>query len=439
MTTSAQETTFQAPVRVFKGDREVGMLRCDARGDVTFTYAAAVLDDPSAAVSVRLPVRPTPYTDHEARPCFENLLPEGDVRRTLAMATHRAAHDVVGLLGVVGGECAGALSLWPENVERPSPPTYRPCDAETLRAAFDSATALAGLANTMRTSRLSMSGAQEKLVLDRRPPTGDTPTPAYRLPVAGAPSTVLVKRARASDFPGLLQNEVAAMHLMAAAGVPTAAHGPCALLAGTDFPVYETARFDRVVDHEAKTVRRLHAEDGCQVTGKTSMQKYAGTGAPTYAQLVAVLTRYGLDPQVDTELLFRWAVANLALGNRDAHAKNLSVLHDPAGAGVRLAPAYDVVCTLVYPALDQDLPLTFAGARFTAQLTASGLRKAAREFGMTAPRAQELAAATLDALDAARTDSLHYSAERCGDHPVLTQMAECVTEETSRVRAAILP
>lgn len=72
-------------VRVYKDGRAVGVLTGDVVGQVTFAYDASVLDDPSAAVSLRLPVRPAPYPDHLAAACFENLLPEGDLRRALAV------------------------------------------------------------------------------------------------------------------------------------------------------------------------------------------------------------------------------------------------------------------------------------------------------------------------------------------------------------------
>ena len=75
----------------------------------------------------------------------------------------------------------------------------------------------AGLPVVLAQGRMSMSGAQEKLVLYRRPQTGTQPpgaAPEYRLPVAGAPSTVLIKRER-SRFPGLLHNELACMSVFA--------------------------------------------------------------------------------------------------------------------------------------------------------------------------------------------------------------------------------
>lgn len=419
---------------VYKDDLEVGTLTCDAQGRVRFTYDDAVIDMPTAAVSVRLPVRAAPYEDHDALPCFENLLPEGDIRRMMAIATQHAPQDVIGLLGVFGGECAGALSLWPEGTAPHRPPSYVSCTPDALTAAMGIATDVARMANTLRDARLSMSGAQDKLVLYRRPPTGmladDPSTPEYRLPRAGAPSTVLVKRDR-GQYPGLVQNEIAAMSLMAAAGVPTAPHTVNALVPD----VYETARFDRRMD-PAGQVTRLHAEDGCQLTGKVSRAKYAQTGGPTYSDLIAALTRVSAAPVLDAEVLFRWAVANLAIGNRDAHAKNVSILYQDAET-IGIAPAYDVVCTTVYP-IDAHLPLTFGGAKTMNALQPHCLKVAAREFRMTAPRAAQLTDAVTAAILAALDDVLHGTTEVAGHHPILDAMRDAVREETERTRARLL-
>lgn len=467
---------------VYLDARKVGVLRRgqSPRQPVTFTYDESVLDDSSAAVSVRLPVRAAPYLEYEALPCFENLLPDGDLREALATDVKRSQGDVVGLLGVFGGECAGALSLWPADTAPNATPSYRPCAAEDVRAAFaptalarpedlavryDETTLLASsnpatftrgapavasnevwkpddaggelgadLVQLLRAARVSMSGAQEKLVLYRRPPVDDEPlaiAPDYRLPVAGAPSTVLVKRER-GRFPGLVQNEIAAMAMMAEAGVPTASHTVCAL----DAHVYETARFDRVMQPDG-TVQRLHAEDGCQLTGRRAHAKYTQTGGPTYADLRTVLKRYSADPLVDTEHLFRWAVANLALGNRDAHAKNLSLLY-LAPAVRRLAPAYDVVCTMAYRNLDTVLPLMFGGQRTLGALTPAALTKAAREFSLTPALARALVDDVCTRIERAREDALHLADSRAGAHPVLDVVDAAVRAMTSATRRLLL-
>lgn len=427
-------TADTSRVHVYKDARRVGVLSRDDAGRLTFVYDEAVVHDPSAAVSVRLPVRRQPYPDHQAFPCFENLLPEGDLRELLARSVHRAEGDVVGLLRVFGGECAGALSLWPGGSAPPEVPEYRPCTAVELRDAFGVAPDEARLALTLREGRLSMSGAQDKLVLYRRPAVGPGPRgsqPYYALPVAGAPSTVLVKRERGS-FPGLVHNEMASMDLMRAAGVPTASHAPDAL----DGSLYETARFDRVLNEDG-SVARQHAEDGCQLTGRTSLAKYARQEGPAYADLVAVLNRHGLTPLEDVELLFRWAVANLALGNRDAHAKNVSVLHVQPMT-VRLAPAYDVVCTLAYPTLDDELPLRFGGQLTVAALTPGSLVKAAREFRLAPARARDLTAAVCEGIGAALPDALHGVERVAGSHEILDRIDLTVREQAALIRSALL-
>jgi serine/threonine-protein kinase HipA len=108
---------------VYRNGRPVGTLWADGTR-LQFAYHTAVLGDRGAAVSVLLPVRAGTFGDHEARPCFENLLPEGDLRAYLAKTEKLDEGDVVGLLAVFGGECAGALSLWPEAELPPPKPEY---------------------------------------------------------------------------------------------------------------------------------------------------------------------------------------------------------------------------------------------------------------------------------------------------------------------------
>ena len=455
MTSSKVTSAPLERVHVYQPGRRVGTLAGSrGGGGVSFTYDPAVLGEPTAAVSARLPVRAAPYAEHDTVACFENLLPDGDLRNLLAVGVKLSAEDVVGLLGVFGGECAGALSFWPEGTDPPDTPTYRPCTAADVHAAFAPATLVTaatfaatairadaaegmvspGLTRLLTAARLSMSGAQEKLALYRMPPIGNAPngsSPEYLLPVNGAPSTVMVKRERAR-FPGLLQNELACMTMMAAAGVPTAAHTVCALDAGA----YETARFDRLVSADG-TVTRAYAEDGCQLTGKRPGAKYAQTGGPSYAELVAALRRYTAEPGKDAVLLFRWAVANLALGNRDAHAKNVSLVGEVPTV-LQLAPAYDVICTMAYAELDTALPLVFGGALQLTALHPSALAKAARAFGLTSRLAHELVADVCDRLDAARDDALQTATRVAGPHDVLNAVDVVVQAMTAETRTRLL-
>lgn len=398
---------------VWRDSRRVGWLETMPSEVLRFAYEADVVlrGDPADAVSVRCPVRAAPYLARDAEAVFENLLPEGALRDALGLATKHDVNDTVGLLGVVGGECAGALQLWPEEMEPPAKPRYEELTDGALRAMF---TGAEGQLKQV-TGRTSLSGAQAKLALWRMPPAGNDPSPHYRLPLDGAPTTVVVKRP-SEQFPGLLEAELVGMRLMAAAGVPTASSARCLIAPAC----HESARFDRV-ERADGSVARLHAEDGCQITGRTSRQKYAGRGAPTYQELVAALERWSVDPLTDRENLFRWAVANAAMGNYDAHAKNVSVVYVNAER-VRLAPAYDVVVTAVFAGLDQTLALNFGGTNFPKGLTSGSLRTAAREFRMTPARATELASDVVTRLHDAREPQLHAVAQLGGNAHMLERL-----------------
>lgn len=397
---------------VWRDARRVGRLDTAPSGDVRFTYDADVVAEgrPEFAVGLRCPVRAKPYVGADAAAIFENLLPEGSLREALGQATKHSAGDTVGLLGVVGGECAGALQLWPEDAPPPARVEYDDVSA----AALDRAFSVAGGLLRQVTGRASLSGTQPKLVLWRMPPF-DGDRPEYRLPRDGAPTTVVVKRATA-QFPALLEAEMVGMRLMAAAGVPTATSARCLLAP----QCHESVRFDRVVATDGN-VRRLHAEDGCQLTGHLSRQKYARQGAPTYQALAAVLNRASANPLDDREQLLRWAVANAAMGNYDAHAKNVSVVYVDANI-VRLAPAYDVVVTAVYEGLDREFALYFGGTTLPQALTPASLTTAAREFGVAPAMAREMAEDVVQRVERALPEVLHDVARLGGESGMLERL-----------------
>jgi serine/threonine-protein kinase HipA len=410
---------------VWKDTIHVGILEGDHAGRLRFTYLDSALQRPELAVSVRMPVRRKPWDDADAMACFENLLPEGDIRSHIAHAIHVASKDVSGLLGVIGGECAGALTLWPDGAEPPEPPRYEPCSALSMGRLFEQADSQYSL--LQQRTRQALSGAQDKVVLFKQ--SADSERDRYFLPLNGAPGTVLCKRDR-GRYPGLVHNELAAMSLMEAAGVPVAAHMVNAL----DATVYETERFDRVTDSSGR-VQRLHAEDGCQITGYTSLAKYADPSGPTYQSIMAALRRYSADAVADGERLLRWAIANIVIGNRDAHAKNISILHALDGT-IRLAPAYDVICTLVYP-IEKKLALPFGGHRHTSAFTHAMWRAVARELSVTEAFAREVAADVITRVYNQVDDVLQCTAMLAGSHDVLARIGDTVRTECAQLRGTL--
>jgi len=63
--------------------------------------------------------------------------------------------------------------------------------------------------------------------------------------------------------------------------------------------------------------------------------------------------------------LFRWQAFNVLIGNNDGHGKNLALLHDPV---VRLAPAYDLVCTRAWNGISKTLALRVGDAKLAGEV-----------------------------------------------------------------------
>ncbi|WP_172820069.1 HipA domain-containing protein, partial [Cellulosimicrobium sp. I38E] len=94
---------------------------------------------------------------------------------------------------------------------------------------------------------------------------------------------------------------------------------------------------------------------------------------------------------------------NLAIGNTDAHAKNISVLRHADGT-VRLAPAYDVSMHLHHDHASRVFAMDVAGQRDMDHLTAEDLVTEGTTWGLPRRRAQRAVAQTLDGLLAALAD-----------------------------------
>ena len=147
---------------------------------------------------------------------------------------------------------------------------------------------------------------------------------AWSLPLDGAPSTHILKPEPA-HFPGLAAAEAWALH--ASSAVTRTASARLDTPEGHR-PTLIVERYDR--DVRPGSVVRIHQEDLCQVLGLPPAAKYPLTAKPGEASLHRLadllVARAAEAPNELTRLLEQTAV-NVALGNTDAHAKNVSVIH----------------------------------------------------------------------------------------------------------------
>jgi serine/threonine-protein kinase HipA len=413
-----------AVLTVWWRDQTVGALRIDRQGDIEFTYAEAWRAASHArAISVSLPLRAEPYLRREARPFFEGLLPEESQRIAVARALGVSQQNEFRLLEQIGGEVAGALSLWPEG-ETPPAASYdtspTPLSEDALIALLDRLPTRPLLAGE-EGLRLSLAGAQAKVPLVL---TGA----GLALPRPGEPTTHILKPPIAR-FADTTENEAFAMRLAKGIGLDTA---DVDIVTVRDRSFLLVKRYDRQTDSEGR-VQRLHQEDFCQAMGYTSAQKYAADGGPVFRDCFALLRRAATRPARDVLRLLDAALFNLIIGNADAHGKNFSLLYE--NDEITLAPLYDLLSTVSYPDLSPNLAMKIARRARLEDLVTRDWAKFAEETGLTEPFIRRRAVALADAVIA------RAPAERAGFapavQPAMQQFADLVAARAARLKDAL--
>jgi serine/threonine-protein kinase HipA len=275
-----------------------------------------------------------------------------------------------GLLVALGRDCAGALRLCPPGEEEAEGSVSPLGDAEVASLAREGG----GLARAFEEhgARLSLAGAQDKL------PVVLMDDGALGLPQGRQASTHLLKFPNPS-WPGLPEVEWLTLRVARNLGLEVV---DAELRSVEDVSVLLVERYDRWRD-DAGLVHRLHQEDGCQALGFGPERKYESDGGPALADCFRLVDEHSDAITRDLPELLRRTVANVLLGNSDAHAKNLSLLRGRDGR-LRLAPAYDLVCTLAWPGIASRLAQSVGGQSDPGQLGRNRWRKLAEELGFGA-------------------------------------------------------
>lgn len=400
----------------------VGTLRVDRHGEMRFVYAADWLADSSRLpVSISLPKRPEPFTRRQCRPFFAGLLPEDAQRVAVAAALGISRGNDFKLLQALGGDVAGALTLWPEGEAPPAGEAVgdaRPLTDDELAALLDTLPNRPLLAGR-EGLRLSLAGAQSKLpvvLVDGQ----------VALPTPGQPTTHILKPPIAR-FPTTTENEALVMRLAAALGLPVA---PVETRTAAGRPFLLVTRYDRRFD-ETGRARRLHQEDFCQALGIPPERKYAAEGGPTFKTSFDLLRRASTRPAIAVLTLLDAAIFNLIAGNADAHGKNFSMLYE--GGNVSIAPLYDLLCTMAYPDLSPLLAMKIAKRGTLEEIGKSTWPAFAADVGLSVPfvhrRVKELA----DSAQSAVSGVIERTAHEGLDADALTKYASLIRSRAARV------
>jgi serine/threonine-protein kinase HipA len=335
---------------VYFRETKAGVLARLDDGMLTFSYDGAYLEDQkSRAISFSMPLQEQPFGDPVVRPFFSGLLPDEGARQRLAGALGLSSGNAFGLLEVIGGECAGALSLYPAGTvpEFLTPELSSTAEIETLTPerldeilARLRARPLLGGEDGIR---LSLAGAQDKLAVIVQ-------GASIALAKAGRPTTHILKPF-IQALEGTVENEYFCMRLAGRLKLPVP-RVQMRLGGATAFLLVE--RYDRTQNADDK-IERLHQEDFCQALSVPPELKYEAEGGPGVRRSLALIDEACARPVADRLGFIRMLIFHYLVGNADAHGKNFALLYRSATPD--LAPLYDVVCTAVYPRLSKRLAM----------------------------------------------------------------------------------
>jgi serine/threonine-protein kinase HipA len=326
---------------VFMGPDQIGTLRERGDGVLIFGYDSAWLATGKAvALSPELPLSKQEHVGQAVTVYFDNLLPEGSVRDFIARVEHISPNNVFGLLERFGGDTASAFSLLPQGQTPSAEPHYLPVSMEAIREWFATSRGIP-LNIIGEQARMSLSGAQDKMTIFIGKDGG------MAIPLGSAPSSHIIKPSMGyqSQIPQTAINEALVMTLAKAIklDVPDVRFMP-------ELDAVVISRYDREITPEGR-IKRLHQNDLCQIMGVPSQRKYESEGGPSLKTCIDAIMQHSSQPALDKKRMIEWVAFNLAIGNMDSHAKNISLL--VANERTRLAPFYDMVCTTIYPNLSK--------------------------------------------------------------------------------------
>ncbi len=335
-------------LNVWYEEELVGELQRDFSGYMGFRYEDSWIRD-GFPISLQLPLTTNLYsaTEGKAHKFFANLLPEANARVHIVRDLKIVNSDFE-LLKAIGGECAGALTILPEEKFVDKDFRYKQLNPASLKKFIVKKGSVLGFTPIEDRPRLSLAGAQDKCAIYYH-------NKRYYLPENSAPSSHIMKF-EVADYSHIPAYEYYLTQLAKSIELPVV---ECELKNIDEAFFLLVKRYDRH-ENARKKIQRLHQEDFCQALGVSYEKKYQIDGGPSFQDCYRMLQQVSVNPIVDTENLIKWQIFNLLAGNSDGHAKNLALMYHPNG-NIRLAPFYDLVCTRAIATVDSKLALAIGG------------------------------------------------------------------------------
>lgn len=355
-----------------------GQIQGETWEDARFIYEKSYLENQShQPVSISLPFQEDAFSSFETRCYFEGLLPEGYTRRCVAGWMHVAEEDYLSVLAGLGNECLGAVRICEPGAGGCSPSYKKISREELLEFAKEGASKSAQF---LAKAHLSLTGASGKTGLYYDNKDG------WYMPFGTAPSTHIVKQSHVR-LSGIVANEQLCLRTAKILGIDVPESFIISVGTGEHI-LFATKRFDRLMQEDSRVIDgkkvpfRLQQEDFAQALGVPASQKYEKIGDSYLKRVFTLLRQYSDNPVEDQLKLWDICIFNYLIGNTDNHIKNIGLLYGKDRRTIRLAPAYDIVSTMIYEESTEQMAMAIDGELDIRKITKESFRAEARHIGL---------------------------------------------------------
>ena len=231
-------------------------------------------------------------------------------------------------------------------------------------------------------AHLSLTGASGKVGL-----YFDKDNNKWYLPIGEAPSTHIVKQSHVR-YKRIVANEQLCLLTAGNLGIDTSKSFIVTTYGNDEEAILlATERYDRILNEEKcignlNAPYRLHQEDFAQALGIAASDKYEKKADEHIKLIFDLIRRYSADPLTDSMKLWDICVFNYLVGNTDNHIKNISLLYSENLKSVRLAPAYDLVSTVVYKSSAENMAFSIDGIYSINDICRKSFENAAVKAGI---------------------------------------------------------
>ncbi|AOG03136.1 hypothetical protein BSY19_4863 (plasmid) [Bosea sp. RAC05] len=319
------------------GGVPIARLSHHRNGRLSLRYLDSWIDKAGSGaypLSLSLPVREGVHGHTVVEPFLAGLLPDNpNHRKILGSIFGVTGENDFSLLGEIGRDCAGAVSIVAEDepivLEDDVPEDYQELSEADL-AKLIRELPQRPLFAAEESFRLSLAGVNDKAAVLVK-------NGKVCLPRNGYPSAQILK-ADIQRLPDSIRLENYCLRVASAMGLKVP---KSRVLMAEDVHYMLIARYDRVISqvNGKPRLRRIHQIDFCQAMNVKPTQKYEDEGGPSWRSAFKLMEST-VNPSESKIELLRRALGQVLWNNPDAHGKNYSLIC--RADGYRLAPLYDI-------------------------------------------------------------------------------------------------